>query len=81
MCVEQIGPLSRSRAMFKAFDGWTDRSGAEKMSHTGFGLAMARKYTRKAKSSGNFYEGIRLKNVGPGKPMQEDAPTPAEAGA
>jgi putative DNA primase/helicase len=63
MCVNDPDALESSGQMFKAFDGWCDRAGVEKMSVTGFGLAMARRYTRKARSSGNFYEGIRLKNA------------------
>jgi phage/plasmid-associated DNA primase len=63
MCVP--GPREEVPAgqAWKAFDGWSERNGVEKMSQTGFGLAMSRKFTKKVRNSGSFYLGLRLKNM------------------
>jgi len=61
-CVlEPASELAAGQA-WKAFEGWCERNGVEKLSHTGFGLAMARKFTKKVRNTGNFYLGLRLKN-------------------
>jgi putative DNA primase/helicase len=62
MCVVDNNALESAGQMWRAFEGWCQRNGAEKIGQTGFGLALARKFTRRARSSGNFYEGVRLKN-------------------
>ena len=63
MCVEQTGAEEAAGAMWKAFSGWVERNGREPMSQTGFGLAMTRKFEKKARKTGAFYLGIRLKNM------------------
>lgn len=63
MCVSGDGEEAPAGQMWKAFDGWCERNGVEKMSMTGFGLALGRLFTRKAKKTGNFYLGLRLKNM------------------
>jgi putative DNA primase/helicase len=63
MCVNDMRTETQAGPMWKAFDGWTERSGVERMTQTGFGLAMGRKYEKKIKSSGTFYLGVRLKNT------------------
>lgn len=63
MCVRDPNTEVASGQLWKAFDGWCDRNGSEKMTQTGFGLALARKFTKKARASGNFYLGLRLKNM------------------
>jgi phage/plasmid-associated DNA primase len=62
-CVVGAGEEVRAMDVWKAFDVWCDRNGHEKMSAMGFGMAFSRKYTRKSRASGNFYLGVRLKNI------------------
>lgn len=49
--------------VWKAFEGWAERNGVERMTQTGFGLAMSRKYGKKVRATGKFYPGMRLKNL------------------
>lgn len=64
MCVTgERGSMEQAGQMWKSFDGWTERTGVEKWSKTGFGLAMSRKFEKKVKTAGTFYVGIRLKNM------------------
>lgn len=63
MCVETTGAEEMAGRMWKAFEGWCERNGTERMSQTGFGLAMGRKFPKKVKTAGTFYLGIRLKNM------------------
>lgn len=63
MCVIQQGAEEAAGAMWKAFVGWVERNGREPMSQTGFGLAMTRKFEKKARKTGAFYLDVRLKNV------------------
>jgi putative DNA primase/helicase len=63
MCVQGRGNEVPAGQVWKAFDGWCDRNGVEKMTQTGFGLAMSRKYEKKVRNTGTFYLGVRLKNT------------------
>lgn len=63
MCVEEAKNEVAAGQAWKAFDGWCDRNGIDKMTQTGFSLAMGRRYTRKVKAAGKFYLGLRLKNM------------------
>ena len=63
MCVKDPNTEVASGQLWKAFDGWCDRNGAEKMTQTGFGLALARKFDRRTKMAGRFFIGVRLKNM------------------
>ena len=62
-CVEDPNEEVRAMDVWKAFDNWCDRNGYEKMSMTGFGMAFNRRYKKKGKANGNFYLGVRLKNI------------------
>lgn len=62
MCVVDPASSAQSGPLYKTFEGWCERNGYEKMSMTGFGLAFGRRFTRKSRAAGNFYEGVRLKN-------------------
>jgi putative DNA primase/helicase len=72
MCVEGRTFEAPSGQVYKLFDGWCEKNGYEKMSVTGFGLAMGRKYTRKARAAGNFYLGVRLKNISDQNEAEDD---------
>jgi len=61
-CVQDPRTQESAGQMWKAFEGWAERSGVEKMTQTGFGLAMGRKFERKHRSTGWYYLGVRLKN-------------------
>ncbi len=63
VCVTDQNASAQSGPFYKAFDAWCEKNGYEKMTMTGFGLAMGRRFTRKARAAGHFYEGVRLKNV------------------
>lgn len=63
LCVEDPAAGESAGSLWKSFDGWCDRNGAEKMSHTGFGNAMSRRYTKVRKAQGFVYLGVRLKNT------------------
>jgi putative DNA primase/helicase len=63
MCITDPTAEAPSGQVWKSFDGWCERNGVEKMSMTGFSLSFARKYEKKVKMAGKFYQGIRLKNV------------------
>jgi putative DNA primase/helicase len=61
-CISGKDLEASAAQLWKAFDGWCERNATEKMSQTGFGLALSRKYVKKARAAGNFYVGLRLKN-------------------
>lgn len=63
MCVPGNREEVRAGDAWKSFDGWGERNGAEKMSMTGFGLAMGRKFEKKVRKTGAHYLGLRLKNM------------------
>lgn len=63
LCVHDPAASEPSGALWKSFDAWCERNGVERMSQTGFGIAMGRRYQKKTKTSGAFYVGLRLKNM------------------
>lgn len=63
MCVQDPAAVEAAGQMWKAFEGWADRAGSERMTQTGFGLAMGRKFDKKHRNTGWVYLGVRLKNA------------------
>lgn len=62
-CVVAHTASEQAGLMWKAFEAWCEKSGVDKWTKTGFGLAISRKYEKKVRNTGTFYLGVRLKNV------------------
>lgn len=52
-----------SGALYKAFRTHCEQNGFEEMTMNAFGRAMLARFTRKDRTAGAFYQGLRLKNV------------------
>jgi putative DNA primase/helicase len=63
MCVNDPTGEVQGGAFYKAFDGFCETNGYESMTLTSFGRHMSTKYSKKVRSTGTFYLGIRLKNI------------------
>lgn len=62
-CVQDPNAEAGGGEMFKAFRAFCETNGYEDMSMVMFGRAMSSRYERKSRAAGNFYVGIRLKNI------------------
>lgn len=63
MCVQSIGGDVQAGPFFKSFDDWCGSNGFEKTTQNAFAREMTKRFERKSRPNGNFYVGVRLKNI------------------
>ena len=62
-CVIANGSSELSGHMWKSFEAWCEKSGSEKWTRTGFGIAFSRRFPKVHRNTGTHYSGVRLKNI------------------
>lgn len=63
MCVQGTHEEVPGGQFYKAFDAFCETNGYEKLSMNNFARTMMARFERKSRAAGNFYIGIRLKNI------------------
>ena len=71
-CVQDQHAQEQAGLMWKSFEAWCERTGVDKWTKTGFGIALGRKHEKKIRNTGTFYLGVRLKNITDVKEGEDD---------